>query len=44
VWPTAAEEGTPDLIAYTWNAIFLLKGAPEPIVKRVAASIFSATS
>ena len=31
--PTAAEQGTPDLIAYTWNAIFLPKGAPEPIVK-----------
>jgi tripartite-type tricarboxylate transporter receptor subunit TctC len=29
--PTAAEQGTPDLIAYTWNAIFLPKGAPEPI-------------
>ena len=33
--PTAAEEGTPHLIAYTWNAIFLPKGAPEPIVKRL---------
>ena len=31
--PTATEQGTPDLIAYTWNAIFLPKGAPEPIVK-----------
>jgi tripartite-type tricarboxylate transporter receptor subunit TctC len=31
--PTAAEQGTPDLIAYTWNAIFLPKGASEPIVK-----------
>ena len=30
--PTAAEQGTPNLIAYTWNAIFLPKGAPEPIV------------
>ena len=28
--PTAAEQGTPNLIAYTWNAIFLPKGAPEP--------------
>jgi tripartite-type tricarboxylate transporter receptor subunit TctC len=33
--PTAAEQGTPDLIAYTWNAIFLPKDAPEPIVKRL---------
>jgi tripartite-type tricarboxylate transporter receptor subunit TctC len=31
--PTAVEQSTPDLIAYTWNAIFLPKGAPEPIVK-----------
>jgi tripartite-type tricarboxylate transporter receptor subunit TctC len=31
--PTAAEQGVPNLIAYTWNAIFLPKGAPEPIVK-----------
>jgi tripartite-type tricarboxylate transporter receptor subunit TctC len=31
--PTAAEQGVPNLIAYTWNAIFLPKGAPEPMVK-----------
>jgi len=33
--PTAAEQGTPDLVAYTWNAIFLPKGTPEPIVKKL---------
>jgi len=33
--PTAAEQGTPDLIAYTWNAIFLPKGTPEPIVQKL---------
>jgi len=33
--PTAAEQGTPDLIAYTWNAIFLPKDAPAPIVKKL---------
>jgi tripartite-type tricarboxylate transporter receptor subunit TctC len=33
--PTAAEQGTDNLIAYTWNAIFLPKGAPEPIVKKM---------
>ena len=27
--PTAEEQGTKDLIAYTWNAIFLPKNAPE---------------
>lgn len=33
--PTAAEAGTPNLIAYTWNAIFLPKNTPEPIVKTI---------
>jgi tripartite-type tricarboxylate transporter receptor subunit TctC len=33
--PTAEEQGTKDLIAYTWNAIFLPKGAPAPIVERL---------
>jgi tripartite-type tricarboxylate transporter receptor subunit TctC len=33
--PTAAEQGTPDLIAYTWNAIFLPKNTPAPIVKKL---------
>jgi len=33
--PTAAEQGTDNLIAYTWNAIFWPKGAPEPIVKKM---------
>jgi tripartite-type tricarboxylate transporter receptor subunit TctC len=33
--PTAAEQGTPDLVAYTWNAIFLPKGAPAPIVVKL---------
>jgi tripartite-type tricarboxylate transporter receptor subunit TctC len=31
--PTASELGTPNLVAYTWNAIFLPKNAPAPIVK-----------
>jgi tripartite-type tricarboxylate transporter receptor subunit TctC len=33
--PTAAEQGTDDLVAYTWNAIFLPKDAPEPIVSKL---------
>jgi tripartite-type tricarboxylate transporter receptor subunit TctC len=33
--PTAEEQGTKDLIAYTWNAIFLPKNAPKPIVDRL---------
>ena len=32
---TASEQGTDNLIAYTWNAIFLPKRAPEPIVKKL---------
>jgi tripartite-type tricarboxylate transporter receptor subunit TctC len=31
--PTAAEQGTPNLVAYTWNAIFLPKNTPAAIVK-----------
>jgi tripartite-type tricarboxylate transporter receptor subunit TctC len=33
--PTAEEQGTKGLIAYTWNAIFLPKGAPQAIVDRL---------
>ncbi|MFY9697637.1 MAG: tripartite tricarboxylate transporter substrate-binding protein [Rhodoplanes sp.] len=35
--PTALEQGTPDLVAYTWNAIFLPKNAPQPIVDKLNA-------
>jgi tripartite-type tricarboxylate transporter receptor subunit TctC len=33
--PTGLEQGMPDLEAYTWNAIFLPKGAPADIVKKL---------
>jgi tripartite-type tricarboxylate transporter receptor subunit TctC len=33
--PTAIEQGTPNLEAYTWNAIFLPKNAPADIVKKL---------
>jgi tripartite-type tricarboxylate transporter receptor subunit TctC len=33
--PTAIEQGTPNLEAYTWNAIFLPKGAAPDIVKKL---------
>jgi tripartite-type tricarboxylate transporter receptor subunit TctC len=33
--PTGIEQGTPNLEAYTWNAIFLPKGAPADIVKKL---------
>jgi tripartite-type tricarboxylate transporter receptor subunit TctC len=32
--PTALEQGT-ELEAYTWNAIFLPNGAPQPVVKKL---------
>jgi tripartite-type tricarboxylate transporter receptor subunit TctC len=33
--PTGIEQGTPGLEAYTWNAIFLPKGAPADVVKKL---------
>jgi tripartite-type tricarboxylate transporter receptor subunit TctC len=32
---TADEQGTKDLIAYTWNAIFMPKGAPADVVAKL---------
>ena len=40
--PTAEEQGTKDLIAYTWNAIFLPKKAPEAIVKKLNGAMLEA--
>jgi len=39
---TAAEQGTPNLLAYTWNAIFLPKGTPEAIVTKLNAATLEA--
>ena len=39
--PTAAEQGL-DVQAYTWNAVFLPKGAPEAIVKKLNGAIVQA--
>jgi len=36
--PTAAEQGTQGLEAYTWNAIFLPKGAPAAVVAKLNAA------
>ncbi len=36
--PTAAEQGL-DVKAYTWNAVFLPKGAPEAVVKKLNDAI-----
>ncbi len=40
--PTAAEEGTPNLVAYTWNAIFLPKNTPDAIVKKIHDAVLEA--
>jgi tripartite-type tricarboxylate transporter receptor subunit TctC len=40
--PTAAEQGTQNLEAYTWNALFLPKDTPEPIVKKLNAAAVEA--
>jgi tripartite-type tricarboxylate transporter receptor subunit TctC len=37
--PTAAEQGLPGVDAYTWNAIFLPKGTPQPIVATLNGAV-----
>ena len=40
--PTVVEQGVKDLIAHTWNAVFLPKGTPEAIVRKLNAAIVAA--
>jgi tripartite-type tricarboxylate transporter receptor subunit TctC len=40
--PTALEQGVPNLEAYTWSAIFLPKGAPEAVVKKLNEAMVQA--
>ena len=40
--PTALEQGTKDLIAYTWNAIFLPRNAPADGVNKLNAAAVEA--
>jgi tripartite-type tricarboxylate transporter receptor subunit TctC len=40
--PTALEQGVPGVQAYTWNAIFLPKNAPEAIVKKLNEATLAA--
>ncbi len=40
--PTAPEQGVKDLVAYTWNAVFLPKGTPEAVVKKLNAAVVAA--
>ena len=37
--PTALEQGTPNLEAYTWSAAFMPKGAPEDAANKLNAAI-----
>jgi len=39
--PTAAEQGLKDFSASTWFGVFLPKGAPEPIVRRLNGAILA---
>lgn len=40
--PTGLEQGVPNFEAYTWNAIFMPKGVPADIVKKVNAAAVEA--
>ncbi len=40
--PTGLEQGTPDLEAYTWNALFLPKGTPADVVKKLSDAALQA--
>jgi tripartite-type tricarboxylate transporter receptor subunit TctC len=40
--PTGLEQGVPGLEAYTWSAIFLPKGVPAEIVKKLNAAMVQA--
>ena len=40
--PTAEEQGTPGVVAYTWNAIFLPKNTPDAIVKKIHDAVLEA--
>ncbi len=40
--PTADEQGLKGFEAYNWNAMFLPKGTPEPVVKKLHAALMQA--
>jgi tripartite-type tricarboxylate transporter receptor subunit TctC len=40
--PTALEQGTPNLEAYTWNAVFLPRGAPQAVVNKLNSAVIQA--
>jgi tripartite-type tricarboxylate transporter receptor subunit TctC len=41
--PTAVEQGVTGVEAYTWNAVFLPKGAPADIVKAINDAVVKAS-
>ena len=40
--PTALEQGTPNLEAYTWSAVFMPKGVPDDIANKLNAGVVQA--
>jgi tripartite-type tricarboxylate transporter receptor subunit TctC len=40
--PTADEQGLKGFEAYNWNAMFLPKGTPEPVVRRLHHALMAA--
>jgi tripartite-type tricarboxylate transporter receptor subunit TctC len=40
--PTALEQGTPNLEAYTWSAVFMPKGVPDAIATKLNAAVVQA--
>jgi tripartite-type tricarboxylate transporter receptor subunit TctC len=40
--PTADEQGTPGIVAYTWNGIFLPKNTPDAVVKKIHDAVLEA--
>lgn len=40
--PTAQEQGLTGVVAYSWNAIFLPKATPAPIVSKLNAAVLAA--
>jgi tripartite-type tricarboxylate transporter receptor subunit TctC len=40
--PTALEQGTPNLEAYTWSAVFMPKGVPDDIATKLNGAIVQA--
>lgn len=42
--PTFAESGFPDLVAFTWNAVVVPAGTPEPVITKLNAALVETLS